>query len=155
MIGLDAEAHYFPVFQQFYPTLRRIANPYSPFDYETEDKEVFIELKSRTFAHNKYPTTMIGQNKVNCAKAYPNKTYYFAFAFTDGLYWIKYDPEVFKSFQVKQGGRYDRGRAEVSQYCYIPIEALSPIAQPTPLAEDRSGSQQSPDTTPPPSDRRP
>lgn len=155
MLGLDAEAHFYPTFKRFFPTLQRIANPYSPFDYETEDKQTFLELKARTFAHNKYPTTMIGQNKVNCAKAYPDRTYYFAFAFTDGLYWIKYDPELFKTFQVKQGGRYDRGRAEISQYCYIPIEHLSPVEQSTPLAEGPSQSQERLDTIPPASDRRP
>lgn len=128
--GAEAEAHYFPVFQQLFPTLQRIKNPYAAFDFETPDKSTAIELKARRFAHDKYPTTMIGVSKIRYANRFPDTTYFFAFAFTDGLYWIRYDPVLFSTFEVKEGGRYDRGRPEINQYCYIPIEKLEVCAPP-------------------------
>lgn len=127
LTGTAAEDYYIPTFQHHLPTLEKITNPYHPFDFKTADDSTFVELKARTFAHDKYPTTMVGQNKVDCARLSPSKTYYFAFSFTDGLYWIRYDPVLFKTFPVKQGGRTDRGRAEVSLYCYIPIQHLTPL----------------------------
>lgn len=155
LIGAAAETHYFPTFAALVPTLEKIQNPYHPFDFKTADDTTFIELKARTFQHDKYPTTMVGQNKVDCAKLNPDKTYYFAFSFTDGLYWIKYDPETFRTFRVAQGGRYDRGHTEVSIYCYIPITHLSRVAQSTPSAQGLEESAESPHTTLPQTDRRP
>jgi chromosome segregation ATPase len=34
---------------------------------------------------------------------------------------------VFENFEVKQGGRCDRGRLEVTNYCYIPISYLNEL----------------------------
>lgn len=153
LTGSAAEDHHYPTFQQHFPTLEKITNPYHPFDFKTADDTTFLELKARTFQHDKYPTTMVGQNKVDCAKLNPDKTYYFAFSFTDGLYWIRYDPALFKTFQVKQGGRYDRGRTEVSIYCYIPIDKLTRVAPPTPSSFEESA--ESPNTTRSSSHRRP
>lgn len=134
VIGEAAETLHLPAFQRLIPTLQKITNPYHPFDYKTPDDQIFVELKARTFERTRFATTMVGANKVECAKLNPTKTYYFAFSFTDGLYWIKYDPDLFKTFQTKQGGRYDRGRAEVSIYCYIPIEWLEAVESvPPPL----------------------
>ena len=129
MLGRDAETHYFPVFQTLIPDLQRIDHPYALFDYESPDTK--IELKARTIAHNKYPTTMVGENKVRVAEGDPSCAYYFAFAFTDGLYWIKYDKDLFLTFDVREGGRYDRGRPELRPYRYIPITALTKVCDST------------------------
>lgn len=154
-----AEDLYLPLFQEHFPTLKKIKNPYALFDYVTEDEQTYVELKARTNSYATYPTTMVGNNKVEAAKYTPDKTYYFAFAFTDGVYWIKYDPDLFKTFRVKQGGRYDRGRTEVSMYCWIPIERLTKltdrVARPTPSASGPSQSPQSPNTIPAQTDMRP
>ena len=77
------------------------------------------ELKSRTCSYNKYPTTMIGHNKLLNHKE--DKEYRYYFLFTDGLYRWKYNKD---QFTVKKGGRFDRGGAEVKQHAYIKIEDL-------------------------------
>jgi hypothetical protein len=99
-------------------------DPYAPFDFRTRNKKTFIELKTRNNAKDKYPTTMVSQSKVNIAKEYPKKTFIFCFNFTDGLYYIYYDKDVFDRFETSQGGRTDRGRDEFNTYCFIPVSKL-------------------------------
>ena len=100
---------------------------YAPFDFRTKNKSTFIELKTRMNAKNKYPTTMVSQSKVNIAKEYPKKKFVFCFKFTDGLYYIQYEKELFDTFEMSQGGRNDRGREEYNTYCFIPVSKLTKI----------------------------
>ena len=108
----------------FFGDIMRMDDPYAPFDFRTKNKSTFIELKSRTNAKNKYPTTMVSQSKVDIAKQYPKKKFVFCFKFTDGLYYIQYYKELFDTFETSQGGRTDRGKAEYNNYCYIPVSKL-------------------------------
>lgn len=107
------------------PNLKEIKNKFAPFDFVDDTNTVYVELKTRRNKRNQYPTTMVPESKIK--KIVVGNTYYFAFKFTDGLYYIKYDKEIFDSFEIKQGGRYDRGRPEVENYCYIPVELLQPL----------------------------
>lgn len=93
------------------------------FDYESE--YTLVELKSRNNAYNKYPTTMIGYNKIEYANKFPNKKVYFCFKFTDGLYYYEYNKN--DKFEFNLGGRCDRGRAEINHYCYMPITYLKKL----------------------------
>ena len=67
---------------------------------------------------------MIGYNKIKKALEL-NEDVYFIFNFTDGIYYYKFDRD--KELEVKQGGRFDRGRPEIKDYCFIPIEILQKI----------------------------
>ncbi len=89
-----------------------------------EDENNIFELKSRNNEYSKYPDTMIGTNKIEYAKK-TSKNVYFVFAFTDGLYYWKYDPELILIEKVS--GRKDRGRFEYKPYSYIPISWLTQI----------------------------
>ena len=92
------------------------------FDYKGDNK--YIELKSRNNSYNKYPTTMIGYNKIKKALEL-NEDVYFIFNFTDGIYYYKFDRD--KELEIKQAGRRDRGRPEIKDYYFIPIEILQKI----------------------------
>jgi hypothetical protein len=95
---------------------------YHSFDYY--NNTCFVELKSRNCNFDKYDTTMIGMNKIKkCIE--PTKDYYFFFSFADNqlLYW-KY---ITTDFEIKQGGRFDRGKPELNDYLYIPIKELIPV----------------------------
>ena len=92
------------------------------FDYKGDNK--YIELKSRNNSYNKYPTTMIGYNKIKKALEL-NEDVYFIFNFTDGIYYYKFDRE--KELEIKKAGRFDRGRPEIKDYYFIPIEILQKI----------------------------
>ena len=97
-------------------------NRYSTFDFKGNQK--YIELKTRRVNYNKYPTTMIGYNKIMKALEI-NEDVYFIFNLTDGIYYYKFDKEY--ELEIKKGGRFDRGRPEINDYVYLPIELLIKI----------------------------
>jgi hypothetical protein len=68
---------------------------------------------------------MVGYNKVEYALKHPEKQAYFCVCFLDGLYCYKFSKD--DKLEVRLGGRRDRGRDEIKEYCYIPIELLRKI----------------------------
>jgi hypothetical protein len=104
----------------FDKTLKPKKEKYALFDFESANTAV--ELKTRRCTSNTYPDTMIGLNKIEYANRNSDKTIIFCFNFTDGLYYFKHQEEY--DYNVKYGGRYDRGRKEVKKYCYIKRENL-------------------------------
>ena len=104
----------------FSPHIQKTEQTFHPFDFYLNDDKYF-ELKERFNNYSKYPTTMIGKNKIEIASSNPDKEYYFLFKFNDGLYYIKYDDDKFSQYEISTGGRKDRGYNEYKSYCYIPI----------------------------------
>jgi hypothetical protein len=97
----------------------------SVFDFSNENH--CVELKGRTNTYKEYQTTMVGYNKVQVAeKDKTDKKYIFFFLFTDGLYKWDFNKD---EFQVKKGGRYDRGRPEFKDYSYIDIDYLKLVTE--------------------------
>ncbi len=95
---------------------------WSLFDYS--NSQCFVELKSRNCKKDTYPTTMVGLNKVKkCNELFD---YYFFFKFQDGLFYWKYKPNT---FEVRKGGRCDRGRPEFKDYLFIPVSELNPAVK--------------------------
>lgn len=96
---------------------------YDKLDYEGE--HCFVEIKSRTNRYNQYPTTLIQQSKFDFARK-QTKPVYFVFAFTDGVYYIQYNSELFDTFEsvyFQRPGRIDKiDKRQV--YVYIPITSL-------------------------------
>ena len=123
-ISIKSEMEVLPILQKFFnvDTIIRIDEVYSIFDYKGDNK--YIELKTRFNSYNKYPTTMIGLNKFEYASI-NKEDIYFVFKYIDGIYYYKYDKN--DKFEIKNGGRCDRGRFEYKQYVFIPIEKLSKI----------------------------
>lgn len=126
-MGTTSEVNNLSTIQTLDAGLQRDTDRYAPFDYRNEGNTIFVELKTRTNAYNKYPTTMIPLHKVKIAESNMDKTYYFAFKYTDGIYYIQYNKNRFDTYEVKEGGRWDRGAPELRQYVYIPIEDLTPF----------------------------
>ena len=99
-------------------------------DFTNNDFE--IELKSRNSISRAYPTTMIGQNKIEyMRKLLSNKRCILCFKFTDGLYYVELTKEILDNdlIQNKLGGRVDRNKNECKKngYCYVPISILTKI----------------------------
>ena len=126
IVGRASEEKYLPCLQNAFndETLSHTKCKSDIFDYIGNNK--YIELKTRSFEHTKYPDTMIGLNKIKYAEANPDKEFYFVFAFTDGLYYYKYNPDDKLSY--RKGGRVDRGYNEIKEYAYIPIYLLTYIS---------------------------
>jgi len=96
---------------------------FSIFDLRSNKTKTIVEVKKRNNTKNKYPTTMIGENKFIKAKDYYDRGYdiYFCFYFTDGLFYYKYCDE---KLEIKKGGRCDRGKPEYKNYVYIDVNKL-------------------------------
>jgi len=125
--GFSQESKLQPLIETITGVLTR-TQPYDLFDYYNDT--YLVELKSRNNHYSKYPTTMVGYNKL-VAAAKSDKDVLFFFKFTDGLYYHKYD----KTFEyiVDMGGRCDRGKPEYKKYCYIPITQLIFVPNISPL----------------------
>lgn len=102
---------------------------YDIFDFTNKDETVYVELKSRRVRHDAYPTAIIGANKVDACSD-PNKTYWFAYAYTDGVYILKYDKELFDTYQrideYQRGARPDCSN-NPKKVVLIPYQHLSRI----------------------------
>lgn len=101
---------------------------FTPFDYD-DGATLFIELKSRRIPHDKYPTAIIGANKVEAAASNPNRTYWFCYAYEDGIFGIQYSKELFDTFEKTE---YSRGSREdyhnKPQECvFIPCKLLKKL----------------------------
>lgn len=97
--GKANEAKSLPILNEFFDTdLIHIQDQYAPFDFE--NSEYAIEQKSRNCSVRDYATTMLQYKKIlHCnLPYYGEKEKWFIFRFTDGLYGIKYDKEVFKKY---------------------------------------------------------
>jgi len=104
--------------------LAKDENRFASFDYHNHDKTKFAELKTRRIRHNQYPTTLISADKI--AHIEDGKEYYFIWSYTDGLYYLKYDKEVWKNFECKMYRRFDRSdrREFPKPHIFVPCELL-------------------------------
>ena len=93
--------------------------------WDFESDFAIYELKSRNVNSNTYPDVMVGYNKIQPIR----KNQYFLFNFTDGLFYIKYDEELFMDFELKvfkREGRMDyNDKRQVM--CHIPRKYLTKI----------------------------
>ena len=91
-------------------------------EFDFSNNEYNIELKTRNNTYKKYPSTMVGYNKIKIAEEdTSNKQYKFLFLFQDGLYCFDFEKDKYK---IKKGGRKDRGKYEYKQYAFINISDL-------------------------------
>jgi hypothetical protein len=102
-------------------TLKKLSR-FNKFDFEGDT--ALFEVKTRRNNYNKYPSTMVGYNKILACKKC-EKDVYFIFQYLDGNYYYKYTKD--ETFEIKKGGRYDRGKIESNYYYFIPIEKLIKI----------------------------
>lgn len=107
----------------FKDNIKSVKSQTSVYDYEGELN--IYELKTRTNTYRAYNTTLLGYNKVISS----NKKQIFVFSFTDGLYYIKYDEELFNTFEKKLFVRNQRSDYNdvLKLYIFIPIDKLIKI----------------------------
>jgi len=105
-----------------------------PFEdtYSTQDFHSCFnvyELKSRKIKHDAYPTAIIGCNKAVLKPEDKGKDLFFLFNYTDGLYYIKYNEEVFNTFNRRSFCRNARSdfHDRASDVYDIPITHLLKI----------------------------
>lgn len=103
---------------------------YATIDYANPSRSIWVELKSRRIRHNQYPTALIGANKVAFCQKNDEREYYFVFQYLDGLYYIKYNKDLFDSFQkeaFQRGERADAAYNGPQDIYHIPVEHLEKL----------------------------
>lgn len=121
-LGKSCEMDKFDLIRQLDPDLAPSEDPMALFDFVSSSS--CVELKNRTFEMAKYPTTIVGSNKIRYAEEHPEKDFYFCFNFTDGLFYSKYNAKVYSKFKKAKVERTDRGKSEKMEVIHIPIGAL-------------------------------
>ena len=120
--GLEKEQEVKSLLENKFDTKLEKLSVFDPMDFK-DNKGNFFEIKSRRCNHDKYPTTMIGINKINEAKDHPDNNYFFVFVFLDGVYYYQYDG----MYMVQAGGRNDRCKNEYKPYAFIPVSMLKSV----------------------------
>lgn len=131
--GLNNEIQYLDVLSRFFnTTFKKYDNNYSLLDFYSDDKK-YLEMKSRRIMHNQYPTAIFNVHKIdefnNKININDDSVLYIVFIYVDGVYYIKYDKEIFDKFETKKYKRNDRyGKIDTYSLCYfIPTNLLIKI----------------------------
>lgn len=122
--GKKNESEILPIIKDFFnDDIKQINYIYSTYDFKGD--KTYYELKSRNNKLNDYKTTLISKFKIDNIKA----DTIFLFKFIDGLYYIKYNINDFKFFQIKEFVRNKREDInDIKQlYYYIPNNKLKLI----------------------------
>ncbi len=122
--GIQQQTALLPQLEAFFKDdLKETTNKFAKYDYE--GKTTSYELKSRNNAKDTYPTTCLPADKI-CPSHQKKQVYLFNF--TDGLYYITYDKELFDTFEKKPFRRYRMGVNDVEKpYLYIPVDSLKKV----------------------------
>ena len=103
--------------------IKKTSERYCPYDFKSKCGTTW-ELKARRNEMETYPTTIIPTAKLNKIES----NHYFIFSFTDANAFIKYDKELFDTFNKKMV-RYNRygGNPNAVEHIEIPIHRLIKI----------------------------
>jgi len=122
LYGIQKQKEILPILRDhFGKDLEETVGRWKKYDFYS-DKSIF-ELKSRKNTKTRYPTTLLTCNKVVSESG---KDLIFLFNFTDQLCYIKYDPDLFSTFERRLFSRINESFDE-KDYFYIPIERLTMI----------------------------
>jgi hypothetical protein len=117
--GLLGECRALSKLRTLDPSIVKLEPRYEIVDFIGNNAD--IELKTRRVCYGYYPDVMIGVNKIT--KYNPAKKLYFAFQFTNGIWYIEYTPEAFEDIPV----RYFKN----SKCFFIKLDRLEPILHDT------------------------
>lgn len=99
----------------FNTKLNKTFGRYNPFDFEGD--KIKIELKTRRNTKFKYPSSMIGHNKIEEGLNLIKKGFkiYFVFCFTDTISYYELTENI-----PEEWNRFYNNK----KYCYIPVSEL-------------------------------
>ena len=103
--------------------INKTKDQFDAIDFESQD--TFLELKSRRIKHNQYPTALIGCNKISkiCNNGKSNN--YLCWNYLDGLYYMKYDSNQFKTLTPEEQRVFRDGKWEFSMVYKVPYQWLT------------------------------
>jgi len=106
--------------------IQAMNDKYCIYDAEDSTTKTRYEIKARRNKFSTYPTTIIPVHKKKGSKK--DTRLLFVFGFTDGLYYIEYNQNLFSTFETKLVSYYRSGSTAnpLLHYC-IPNDLLLPI----------------------------
>jgi hypothetical protein len=131
--GLANQISVLPLLEKHFGQRLVDQNEFAALDYAGES--IYVEVKSRDCTSRDFTTTIIGQDKLECAKI-ADKPVYLVFTFTDGaVSYIRYNEAAFKAYTIRRFRRPPRpDRKDLyKDYCYIPMSDLTSLVVPQPL----------------------
>jgi len=122
--AIESEKEVLPIIIDYFKRdIKATIERYSKFDYY--DLEYKYELKTRTNKYRQYPTTLITTDKI-----IENNKIIFLFRFTDGLYFIEYEKELFNTFKkelfIRNFPTCENNQMR-KEHVFIPIDKLTRI----------------------------
>ena len=121
--GFAAERRLRPILERYFDDELSPMPRYSSYDWRGRFQ--VYELKSRNMRSTRFPTTMIGQDKLRDDGVY-------IFEFYDGVFFIKYDAALFSTFDVRTTQRHRDDFSDAAKpHVFIPVRLLTKIEIPT------------------------
>lgn len=122
--GINSENEILNTLEKYFEErLERSISKYAKYDFKGSTTGILYELKTRNLNHNAYPTTIIAEDKI-----ISGHKQIFIFRFNDGIYFIKYDAELFQTFMTEKFIRNNPAAQDREKpYMYIPYTALTKI----------------------------
>ena len=125
-MGLSSEENVKTILEGQFEDIFVKTPKYHPMDYMGSN--CWVEIKTRRNKYDAYPDTMLPYSKIEFAKKSVMPVY-FVFVFTDGIYFVLYNEELFSTFSTSFFRRDDRIDVidYAKEYIFIPIERLERI----------------------------
>jgi hypothetical protein len=126
--GLESEARNKSLVEIFFGCPLRKTGTFDAMDMTNEANTIYVEMKTRRVNHDRYPTALIGKNKIDfCEKSGANC--YIVYVYLDGIFYIQYDKKLFDTFDCEM---YERGQREggiqpKQLFYFIPHTHLTPF----------------------------
>jgi hypothetical protein len=117
-LGLAGEAFVLPKLQEKFSKSIRKTGTYDKYDY-IDDAGTKYELKTRRNTMNAFPTTFLPAHKVIEGEQY------FIFNYTDKIAYIKYEAELFKTFDIQILDDRRSGFSKKIPHYLIPVAKLT------------------------------
>lgn len=112
IFGENQEQLLLPILKDYFKDNElKLTDRYDIFDIVSDKYN--IEIKSRKFNSNKFPTTMIPSNKCIIKD---NKKTIFIINFTDSIYYIEYNKKEFEKFTTVQFSRQNKQEYDLPYY---------------------------------------
>jgi|APCry1669191812_1035378.scaffolds.fasta_scaffold55596_2 hypothetical protein len=125
--GIWNETKMKPILEKFFnENLTKTFSKYDAHDFMNENKKKKFELKSRRIVHNQYPTAIVNASKIR--KQDPNVFHTYVWNYTDGLYYLPYDKDIWKNFTIRPMRVERDGRVEIEDVIDVPHTYLRPIS---------------------------
>lgn len=123
--GLEKENENYEIIKNYFNCGDLIkSSKYGIIDFYNDSH--YIELKSRRINYTDYNTSIIGKNKIDYFKKL-KKECYIIINYLDGLYYIKYDSDIFNNFDIKNEVIIRDNKKENKINYHIPVNLLKKI----------------------------